>query len=248
MTSRPALIPARLPNKRPKPYIQPAKRGAKAMTVGLGFLVSDAVILASDRQMTQSEWNKFPETKMFHDHDSERIIAMVAGDELGLAKEIWWELIKHPITDYESLKAALTEVLDSKGRLNIDLPLQLLCGIATKTDTYLLEFRGRAIYPVMDEFGLICSGDSSLIHYLTRNINLVMESPDYGVTVATYLLKRAEEFIATCHGPMDMIVLKPGPKSDRILNEQIEEIDKRLKDKHFNLFYDLFSLSPPFSI
>lgn len=243
-----ALSNRRLPLRPVKPYIHPSNRGAKAMTIGVAFACDDGLIMGSDRQMTASEWNKYPETKLFFHSNEDRVLAMIGGDELGLAKEVWWEFIQHPITDYDSCKQALMTVLDSKGRLSNDLPLQLLCGIATKTTTRLFEFRGRAVYPVMDEIGMICSGDSSLIHYLSRNIDLFWKDTNDGVVVATYYLKRAEQFIATCHGPMDMIVLKPGPSFKIVSNEVIEALDKRLIEKHDKMFTDLFSLSPPFSI
>ncbi len=220
------------------------------MTIGVAFECMDGLVMGADRQMTAPEWNKHLEQKIFFTYNSEIALAMIGGNDLGLAKEVWWDLLKLPITDYDSCKEALKKVLDEKGRFYTDLPLELLCGLATKDHTYLLEFRGKGIYPIMDEVGLICSGDSSLIRYLTKNVDMLLQDVNYGVTVATYYLKRAEQFVGTCHSPMDIYVLMPGvpPYIKWIPSDVIEALDKRLVAKQGDVFTELFSLNPPFSI
>lgn len=218
------------------------------MTIGLGFSCLDGVLMGSDRQMTAPGWHKFSERKLFCDEKTGRILALIGGDDLGLAKEFWWKLVELPITDSASCEQALTDVLDSMRRLDIDLPLQFLCGIATEKDTHLFEFRGKGVYPLLDDLGVICAGDSSLIRYLSKNIELSMQFSNDGVATITYLLKRAEEFIDGCYGPMDVVVLQPGPKIRVIDPSIIEELDKRLTQNQTVAFKKLFSLSPPFSI
>ena len=137
----------------------------------------------------------------------------------------------------------MTDVLDGMGRLSNDLPLQLLCGIATKTNTCLFGFRGKGIYPVMNELGIICAGDSSLIRYLSKHMDLFWESTSSGMTAAVYLLKRAEEFIDGCQGPMDLIALKPGPSYVKYESSAINGIDEQLEENHEAAFKALFSLS-----
>jgi hypothetical protein len=88
-----------LPKRPVKPYIRPK---AKAMTVGIGFLTGDAVILGADRQMTLPGSHKYPDSKLFQDVTDERIIVFVGGDDLNLATEIWWKLLEYPISDYDS--------------------------------------------------------------------------------------------------------------------------------------------------
>ncbi len=184
---------------------------------------------------------------MFQDATDERIVAMIAGNDLALATEVWWKLLDHPISDYESCELALTTVLDGLGRLYTDLPLQLLCGVADKTDTHLLEFRGKGIQAI-SEFGVICAGDSSLVRYLAKQIDFDWQGTNEGVVAAAYLLKRAEEFIDGCHGPMDIIVLQPGPQINVLDSALVDEIDKRLAENHGKAFRELFSRSPTFSI
>src|SRR5580704_3697837 len=142
-----AEIPQKLPHKPSKPYIQPARKEAKAMTIGIGMNGGDWLVMGADSQMTAQGWHKYSATKLFHDVKDERIIAMIGGDDLNLATEIWWKLLEHPIADYEDYEQALTDILDGMGRLVTDLPLQLLCGIATAKNTFLFEFRGRGIQP-----------------------------------------------------------------------------------------------------
>jgi hypothetical protein len=129
--------------------------------------------------------------------------------------------------------------------LNTDLPLQLICGIATKTDTCLFEFRGRGIQPISD-FGVICAGDSSLVRYFAKQFDFVWQSAKEGIIFASYLLKRAEEFIDGCHGPMDVIVLNPGPQIHVIGNEIINKIDEQVIGNEPKAFKELLSI--PFSL
>jgi hypothetical protein len=244
----PVTAMPRLPNKPRKPYILPANRGAKAMTIGVGFECVDGIILGADRQMTLAGWHKYPETKLFYDVEDDRILVLIGGDDLSLAKELWWKLIEYPITDYDSCEQALTDILDGMGRMSNELPLQLICGLATKTSTHLLGFRGKGIYPIMDELGVICAGDSSLIRYLSKNIELFWQTSSDGVATATYLLKRAEDYIDGCKGPMDVVVLRVGPSIILVAPDILEAIDKRLVEKQPKAFRDLILLSPPFSI
>jgi hypothetical protein len=99
----------------------------------------------------------------------------------------------------------------------------------------------------MGELGIICAGDSSLIQYLTSRVDPFWPSNSGGVPVAAYLLKRAEEFVDGCKGPMDLIVLKPGPSINVIDATIIDDIDRRLAANQEKAFNVLFSLSPPFS-
>jgi hypothetical protein len=236
----------KLPDRPRKPY-SPSQR-ARAMTIGVGFECMGGLILGADRQMTLPGWHKYNESKLFHETKDDRILALIGGDELGLAKELWWKLLERPVVDYQSCEQGLMDVLDSMGRLNTDLPLQILCGIATKTRTHLFGFRGKGVYPIMDELGVICAGDSSLIRYLSKNIELFWQSLGDGVATATYLLKRAEEFIDGCRGPMDVIALLPGPEIIIFNPSAIDDLDNRLTQNHEKAFRKLLSLSPPFSI
>lgn len=46
-----------------KPYIQPANRGAKAMTIAVGLKASDGIVLFSDSQLTIPQYMKFQDQK-----------------------------------------------------------------------------------------------------------------------------------------------------------------------------------------
>jgi hypothetical protein len=236
-----------LPDKRQKPYSPTLKR-AKAMTIGVGFECMDGIILGADRQMTSPGWHKYSEKKLFHDVENERIVALIGGDDLSLAKELWWKLLEYPLTDWESCQIALASILDGMGRLSNELPLQFICGLALKKDVHLFGFRGKGVYPIMDELGIICVGDSSLVRYLSRNVELFWQQLSDGVATATYLLKRAEEFIDGCRGPMDIIVLRPGPSITVIDPNLLDDLDKRIVKNQAKAFKELLSLSPPFSI
>jgi 20S proteasome alpha/beta subunit len=218
------------------------------MTIGVGFECADGLIMGSDRQMTLSGWHKHSEKKLVYVVRDEIILALIGGDDLSLAKEFWGELLERSITDFATCEESLKSILDGMGRLNTDLPLQFICGLATKKSTHLFQFRGKGIIPIMDELGVICVGDSSLIRYLSTNFELFWQSLSDGVATATYLLKRAEEFVDGCSGPMDVIILQPGPRITSLNPETIDELDKRLKQNHAKSFRDFISLSPPFSI
>jgi len=246
MITRPLVFTKRFPKSPRKPYSP--LTGVKAMTIGIGFDCLGGLIMGADRQMTLPGSHKYADTKLFYDIKDDRILALIGGNDLSLAKELWWKLVERPILDYDSCERALTDILNEMGRFYADLPLQLLCGIATKTNVHLLEFRGKGVCPILDDLGIICVGDSSLIRYLSKNIELFFQFEKDGIAIATYLLKRAEQFIDGCSGPMDIIILRPGPQIHVINPQMIEDLDKRLVENQSKVFKELFSLSPPFSI
>jgi 20S proteasome alpha/beta subunit len=241
----------KLPNKLRKPYIQPDKQGSKAMTVGIGFGCADGLILGADRQMTRSGLNKFHEEKVFHTLTREYALVLVGADDLNLAKEVWNKLLRASlIPDVQAIRECFEGILNDLGRFYTDLPIQLILGVATKDKTALFEFRGRGLREVSDwgEFCVIGIGDASLTRYLAKRIEFFWMNLNEGIVAATYILKRTEEFVDMCSGPMDIVTLSIGPQLQLFDPALVDKLDERIRQNHLKAFTALLSLSPPFSI
>jgi hypothetical protein len=118
----------------------------------------------------------------------------------------------------------------------------LLLGIATFKGTDLIEFRGKGIQSV-SSFGVIGCGDSSLIRYLADSAEKFWITLQEGFLLSAYILKRAEEYIDGCHGPMDFACLTQGPKMTIIEPSIIEKVDGLMKENQPKAFRDLLSIA-----
>jgi len=217
------------------------------MAIGVGFNLYDGIVLGSDRQRISPGQTQYGEKKIFNQVNEDIVVALVGGDDLTRAAEVWRKFKDQPISSYLSCEEALTATLNDVGGSDQDLPLQLLCGFASKDTTGLLQVRGREI-ELVEDFRVICSGDAPLIQYLTRHMNMLWENVPRGVVFACYLLKRANDYLDSCGGPMDMLVLKPGPQIHLIESDMIDEIDKRIAKNHSQAFGNLFSIDLPFPV
>src|SRR5271167_4782076 len=56
---RPHSTPARRPTERPR------KKAAKAVTIGVGFLCSNGIVLCADNQITWPQFHKYYECKIY---------------------------------------------------------------------------------------------------------------------------------------------------------------------------------------
>ena len=127
----------RLPSRPVKPYIPLRKQGGKAMTIGIGLSCSEGLVFGSDSQMTRPSLNKFYETKLFKDVKDTRTLVLVGAD-LTLAKEVWDKLLEYPTESHpETTHIAFETILNEMGRLNNDLPLQMLLGVVTRSSRSL---------------------------------------------------------------------------------------------------------------
>lgn len=220
----------------------------KHMSIGIGFQTINGLVLGADRQMTRPGLNKFFEQKVFYDSgSSDRMLALVGADDLALAKEVWNKLLKCPCEPTVAATRDIFEaILNEMGRLYTDLPLELLLGIATKDEVELIEFRGKGLQSIAEfEFAVIGCGDSSLVRYLADHTDKFLVGEKQAILTATYILKRAEEYVDGCHGPMDIVSLSIGPKIKMFDSSVLEDIDKHIQEREWKAFKTLLSVSSP---
>src|SRR6266853_217398 len=164
---KPPVFPAKLPNRRLKPYTrpipEPVKKKATAMTIGIGFKFKDGFILGADQQMTSPGSHKFHDPKLFHEFRDDRCMALVGAGDLSLAKEVWDKLRGFPVDpNPDAIKVALEAILNDMGRtLPGSLDVQLLVGVATKEGVDLFSLYDKGITSV-SEFMVLAAGDSLL--------------------------------------------------------------------------------------
>lgn len=233
--------PLRLPYKLPKPYI--SRRGDKAVTIGIGLNCTEGLVFGSDSQITRPGLNKFYDTKLFSDVKDSRTLVLVGADDLTLAKEVWDKLLEYPTESHpETTHIAFETILNEMGRLNNDLPLQLLLGVATADSIGLYGFTRRGINRILN-YEVLGMGDSSLVRYLADSLHDPFGTLRESVIAAGYILKKAEHHVDGISGPMNLVVLRYGPSLSVLDSPVVERIYTEVTKNERKAFHDLSTIS-----
>ena len=192
---------------QPKPRRFPGRR--KAMTIGIGFLCNDGVVLCSDRQITGPSGFKYEEGKIFSSQarDHQLIFSYAGVPDAakvvfqGVTNSIPAIVSESNILSYiETSKAILAKAYGCKQSKG----LQSFIGLRVKgfppfllktyNDTIVEAFAGESI-------GV---GDSSALRYLSQFLipNDALSVADAQV-LASYLVFVANRYIDGCSGGPD---------------------------------------------
>lgn len=232
MTSkiRPALICWRKPpvDLRHKP-LYPAKplqppRG-KAVTIVVGFRCTNGIVMCADRQVTGHGAFKYHEPKISAEQfDTFTALFGYAGDP-SLAREVHDKICavlrNTPLPNQivGSVRDITEAVLSGMERWYTGLDLEMLIAVNSwEEGTDLLKFSGKAVYIARD-FEYLAFGDSSLIRYLADKLYTKRLDVNAGADLAIYMVKKAEDYIDGCGGPIDVAVLEPTDRSYKRLSQ-----------------------------
>jgi 20S proteasome alpha/beta subunit len=67
------------------------------------------------------------------------------------------------------------------------------------------HFDGKALFKATDAVHVIGIGDTSLINYLKEQLHRPEMTPDQGIALGAYLIKKATEYVDGCGEPIDVI-------------------------------------------
>ena len=196
-------LPEPLVSSRPKP-LRP--RRSKSVTIGLGFVCSDGVVLCSDREMSGGDF-KYNEKKIYTLNWGDAAFIMTfAGlaDVMKIVVDAIWKKMALAFTA-DAMKAALQATLDEVITPDPDQQFQLLVAFVSKdVAPFLVKTRDRQISPVFEN-DFIGFGDSALTRYLLealvgdRRLTRA-EAAVYGI----YIVAQAKKYISGCGGPTDV--------------------------------------------
>jgi 20S proteasome alpha/beta subunit len=142
------------------------------MTIAVGMLCEDGIVLGADRLVTLEDGHKYEEQKIFPiDGGDWKAVLTYAGDP-GFAKEVHQRLstrLNRGIkVDCREIRNALEKILTSLGREYGDVGSSLLvAGHANQEQAQLWKFDGRSVHKAYG-FNCVGVGDSSLIRYLSE--------------------------------------------------------------------------------
>lgn len=213
---------------RPKPPYLPKPQQAprkEAVTIVIGFRCVDGIVICADQQITAAGAFKYHEPKISAE-DFETFTAVFAYAGLpGLAQEVHNKVCA--VLHNTSIEAAVIgsvreiaeSVLSDMGRLYTDLQLQMLIGVNSwQEGAELLKFDGKAVH-VARHFECLAFGDSSLVRFLAEKLYARTLDVKAGMDLAIYLVKKAEDYIDGCGGPIDVAALEPTDRSYRRLSQ-----------------------------
>jgi len=204
---------------RPKPAPLPPRIKAsypKAMTIAVGFLCSDGIVMGADTQLTAGGSHKGYACKLLS-HGSVAWSAMTtyAGypdlfdafngrfrDEMEAA-EAKWTITASLVRDL------VTTILQAFAPTDSD-NTNLLCGISFADGTQsLLKTRGTLVSEAKD-WANVGVADSSLIRYLLPLLAKDgVRSTQQAALIGAYLIRTAKAYIDGCGGETDIWILRP---------------------------------------
>jgi 20S proteasome alpha/beta subunit len=181
--------------------------------------------MCADRQITAAGAFKYHEPKISkEDFDNFSAVFSYAGSS-ELANEvhdkICSSLHKTPITKdvIEIVRETTEGILSDMARWYTDLDLQMLIGVNSwQEGVDLLKFGGKGVYVARD-FEYLAFGDSSLIRFLADKLYSKTMDIKAGMDLAIYLVKKAEDYIDGCGGPIDVAALEPIDRSYNRLSQ-----------------------------
>jgi len=197
---------------RPKPLRLPRRKG---VTIGIGFVCPDGLVLCSDRQLTVAGSHKFSETKIFNMQEAisgTRLLFSYAGDE-SAAKSFYQHFKSELLTE---LKAPADPKVPPWDRRRLFFErvyrdrraktIQTLSAIDSQMfGVHLFRSYGHDVVEGRSEY--IGTGDSSVLRYATDLLLRPLSSVSEAQVIGSYLVRLANRYVDGCSGGPDISTL-----------------------------------------
>lgn len=208
------------------------------MTIGVGFVCGNGLVIGADRKVTNPDEYTFEEQKV-------DAIAWANGAAIwsysgnpDTAKNVRAELqsrfAAHSTVFRRDIKKQIQEVL--RACLNKGERFNMLYGAQTKNEAYILLMATTDKIAEVDKCEIIGGGDSSLSRYL-RGLILNLPFPpliDQAVIAATYIIQQAKRYDGHyCGGATDVYALDFDGFTHVTDQWQAERWERELKQLEF---------------
>jgi 20S proteasome alpha/beta subunit len=183
------------------------------MTIVLGFRCTDGVIICADQQITAPGAFKYHQTKIKVEHFDSFAAVFAYSGLPGLALEVHDKIANtlrkmsadQPVS--KIVRETADNVLSNMGRLYTELELQMLIGTSARDEkAALVRFDGKSVHAAVD-FNYMGVGESSLIRFLAQKLYTSKIDLEIGADLGAYLIKKAEDYIDGCGGPIDVVAV-----------------------------------------
>ncbi len=187
------------------------------MTIGIGFLCHDGIVLCADNQITWPQSHKYCECKIYpHFTDEWWMVNTFSGDP-DLVKSFNGKFedamtrISAPYTAAKIQDVIETVLSFLDGLDSNPTDLWMLCAIVVHDkEMRLVRTTGKVVSEV-SRYSYIGVGDSSLLRYLDQ-LFLGGHKPyavDQAYLLSSYLVLKAKTHIEGCGGETDTFILRP---------------------------------------
>lgn len=186
------------------------------MTIGIGFLCDDGIVLCSDTQVTWERFHKYYEHKIqTHSGDGWLVSYTYSGNPsvMRMFDGKFHDAIARfaPPLDAPTIQNLIETVLSLLDVLdNEPNALCMLCGIVISGKEMRLVHTEGKVVSTVDRHHFIGAGDSSVLRYLVPT--LTQKSDGWvawqAVNVGVYLTLQAKRYVDGCGGDTDVMILK----------------------------------------
>jgi len=181
------------------------------MTIGIGFLCSDGVVICADRQMTGAGF-KFEDSKIYIFYAGESVFAFTyAGDPdaarmmLEKSKEALYPVMARA-SEFENFGNFVSKALEPVFRDRQSKEVQSLIGGVAYNEPFLIKTKGTKVVSASADY--IGFGDSSVLRYVC---DLLLPS-EFNVSeaqiLASYLVSVAGRYVQYCGDTPDHAVIR----------------------------------------
>lgn len=205
------------------------------MTMAVGMLCRDGVVIAADSQLSRPDYDKRYESKVHFCDDQKQQWALLFGyaGSPGLDEEVRNKILgrlrgPQPPT-LNVVYAACDEVFTELGRHFAVVDLYMLIGVSCPNDfPRLLVFDGRSLHW---EDGLLCFGvgDSSLTTYLRDVLYKRQLTVEEGMRLAIYIVAKAKAYIDKCSGDTAVYSIRSRGEIVGTLPEEVAKLEIEMK-------------------
>jgi 20S proteasome alpha/beta subunit len=226
-----ATMPVNRPGIAQKPYTPEKSQRPKAMTIALAFPYLEGVLVCADTQMSYPTGTKYVEHKITAEEIDEcRYVFAFAGD-LGLATEIRTKNFRqiarfiketrtNPVT--EEFHAIVEAATNEYKRLEIDLGIEFLLAVYPPSESpAIVHFDGRSVNVKTDEIVVLGCGNDGLTRYLTENLFIADLDWEHALSLGSYVVKKATQYVQKCGEPIDAV---------RLAQSSVWEVDRQNVD------------------
>lgn len=184
------------------------------MTIAVGFLCGDGkdLILAADRQITAQ--GAYQTRRKKYSTNSQGFVEMAflysgePGTFHSFTQKVEESLNAKPEVSPEVVQETIEETLNTM-KLNdpfLEPRFWLLAGVSEFWGPpKLIAFDGKYVFTAKDGVQIIGRGDTSLINYLGDRLYSPDLSPEQGIALAAYLIKKATQYVDGCGEPIDVL-------------------------------------------
>jgi hypothetical protein len=207
------LMRTRLPKRPAKPYIRPAHKEAKAMTIALGFPCIDGIVLCCDSQMTAPGQMKYHESKIhtitsLSDKNQWTVAITYSGDP-NIMKSLYTKmrdrLLPHRETvDQEFVCETLQQTLIDVHNTSTDVDrefVDIICAVSVNDSLRMYVGKRTTLHEESDT-AYSGAGDSSLSRFLAQTLPVSVKPmfTKNAQLLGVYIIEQAKLFVDGCGG------------------------------------------------